>query len=251
MELITVRRPTMFLASIILLTLLSSQSVAHIAATQPAGGRDGPTDDDQKFSRADPNNPAQVDNPSPCGPSTTANNPRLAYQPGQQVTFNFTETINHPGRFVVQFSPANLQGFWAAANQLGTLNDPNLVVGSPLSITVTLPNTPCETCALRLLQVMTDQPGQYYVHCFDIRIAAGATPSPSTQPTPTPAGGGGGENEKNSGSSNGNNAPRMGGCGTVDGGSSASSGGSLVIVAIAFLLALGLRIRARTQLAKI
>lgn len=231
-----IRQSASFLSIVFLLTILASRAPAHIAMTAPAGGRDGPTADDEKFSRPDPNNPAQTDTPGPCGPSTTPNNPRLAYQPGQRVTFNWAETINHPGRFVVQFSPSNLQGFWDTANQLGTLNDANQPVGTPLTMTVTLPTTPCETCALRLLQVMTDQPGQYYVHCVDIRIAAGATPAP------TPTGGGNG-GQRSSSSNGAQDAPRMGGCGTVDGGGNGGGPTSIVFMAGVFLFALALRLR--------
>lgn len=157
-----------------ILLIASVYAEAHIKLNLPLG-RMG-TRDDAKFTQANPANPVVADTPGPCANYNTVMPTRLQYTPGQTVNVSLQETINHPGRFIVQFSPANAQGFWSPANQLANVADAQS--GGTRSIAVQLPNTPCDNCMLRVLQQMDDQPGEFYVHCIDIRIAAEAEPYP-------------------------------------------------------------------------
>ncbi|HEX4925284.1 MAG TPA: SCE4755 family polysaccharide monooxygenase-like protein [Bdellovibrionales bacterium] len=233
-------------------TLFCSAATAHVRLNTPAGGRNN-NNDSIKFTRQNPQNTAQSDVPSPCGSITTPTATRLQFQPGQTVTFNWTETINHPGRYIVQFTPCATtpQAFWLAANELGRLED--TMANATQSMTVQIPNINCGTCMLRFLQVMDEQPGEYYVHCLDIRVGTGVGGCPS-QPTPTPSGGsGGGGNSGASGDASAQQAPRMGGCATVEGGGPGGSG-SAYAFGLGCLAILGLwsalRLRAASQFFK-
>ncbi|MGD8641888.1 MAG: hypothetical protein PVG89_14735, partial [Gammaproteobacteria bacterium] len=46
----------------------------------------------------------------PCGSDPRSTNPAV-FRPGQQITVEWEETINHPGYFTIAFSPANDTGF--------------------------------------------------------------------------------------------------------------------------------------------
>ncbi len=158
--------------------LFASGSEAHIIVT-PAnrmGGRD-----DAKFIQNNMANPTVADSPSPCSTYTTPMATRLQLRPGQNFTFTVQETINHPGRFFVQFRQDATQNFWTPANQLARVEDPLVRGTTPLSIVV--PNTPCDACMIRVLQQMDEQPGEFYVQCYDVRINA-------SNPVATPPAGG-------------------------------------------------------------
>lgn len=116
----------------------------------------------------------------PCGnvaPTTT----RTTYAPGEMVTIEWEETINHPGWYRIAFSPSGDTGFDAnvlkdnitdTQNGSVTYSDPSTF--HKYSTTVTLPETLCESCTLQLIQVMTDRnPPTNYYSCADIRIVEG------------------------------------------------------------------------------
>ena len=193
--------------TIFLLFAASVSVEAHIKLNSPTG-RMG-TRDDAKFTQANAANPTVADNPGVCAAYTTVMPTRLAYTPGQNLNIGITETINHPGRFIVQFSPDSVNGFWSAGNQL--LNVADGQSGGDRLLTVKIPTTPCTNCMLRVLQQMDDQPGQFYVHCFDITISAAVV---------TPPGGGGsssgGGTSTSQSTSTVTSAPKFGGgCGLV------------------------------------
>ncbi len=181
----------------------AEQSFAHIRVN-PAG-RMGQSDL-VKFIQNNSANPTVPDNPGPCATFTTRSATPLQFTPGQSTTITVTETINHPGRFYVQFSPANDANFWLAANRLALVQD-NQNNGTT-NITFNLPNTTCDACTLRVLQEMDEQPGEFYVHCIDIRIAA-ANPTPTPTPTPGPS-----PTVGTSSASTTENRPGFGGCGS-------------------------------------
>jgi hypothetical protein len=160
------------LTTLVSLVLISFISEGHIKMTSPVG-RMGARDD-AKFTQFNPANPTVADNPGPCGTYTTPMSTRLQYVAGQTINVGLSETINHPGRFIVQFSPGGGQGFWNTANQLA--NVPDTQVRGTRSLTVKLPDTTCDTCMMRVLQQMDDQPGEFYVHCFDITLTAANAP---------------------------------------------------------------------------
>ncbi len=167
--------------STFLFLIVSISAEAHIRLNAPLG-RMG-TRDDAKFTQPNAANPTVPDNPGVCAAYNTVMPARLQYTAGQTVNIAIAETINHPGRFIVQFSPDSVNGFWNAANQLANVADDPQSVGTR-SINVVVPSTPCTNCMLRVLQQMDDQPGQFYVHCLDITIAA----ADGTPPPPVVAG---------------------------------------------------------------
>lgn len=193
--------------SLLLLLLVSASSEAHIRLVAPIG-RMGASDS-AKFIQPNATNPTAADNPGVCATFNTPMATRLQYTAGQALNITLTETINHPGRFLVQFSPDSVNGFWLAANQLANVADTQS--GGNRSINVVIPSTPCTNCMLRVLQQMDDQPGEFYVHCFDITITAAVV-------TP-PTGGGsssGGPTTTAQSTSNVTSQPKFGGgCGLV------------------------------------
>jgi hypothetical protein len=156
----------------------SSISYGHILLINPAPRL---ANDNLKFIQNNPANPGP-DNPNACRVPRTANPHRLVR--GSKLVLNWNETINHPGRFIVQFSPAAEQGFWLPANEL--FNQADLMNRGMTQIEVTLPNITCTDCTLRVLQQMDDQPGEYYVQCVDLVLNDAVVPPPVV----TPPGGG-------------------------------------------------------------
>lgn len=170
--------------SLILILLFSILAEAHIRMTSPIGRMNNR--DDAKFVQPNPAALTVPDNPGPCSTFTTPMTTRLQYVAGQTINVSFTETINHPGRFIVQFSPGGGQGFWSPANQLANVADSQS--GGVRTLPIKLPATACDTCMMRVLQQMDDQPGEFYVHCFDLKLTAaapGATPPAEPQPVAT------------------------------------------------------------------
>lgn len=157
---------------------LSVVTEAHIRLISPIGRM--ASRDDGKFTQSNPANPGP-DMPGPCATYTTPMTTRLQYTAGQSININLVETINHPGRFIVQFSPSGPSGFWQSQNQLANVVDTQS--GGARTISVKFPNAPCETCMMRVLQQMDDQPGEFYVHCYDIKL--NAAPVIAAPPTET------------------------------------------------------------------
>jgi hypothetical protein len=121
---------------------------------------------------------------NPCGNQPRGTNPYI-YEPNQIVPIQLQETINHPGRFIVQFSLANDTGFTLPENELARLED--TMAGGMRTLQPRMPNVECTNCTLRVIQVMDDQPGELYVHCIDINLrAAVVAPPPTPTPPPTP-----------------------------------------------------------------
>lgn len=231
----TLNRLSTLLLILLFLALMAERSFAHIRVT-PAG-RMG-TSDQIKFIQNNPNNPTVPDNPGPCATFTTRSNTPMQLTPGQSLTITVQETINHPGRFYVQFLPANDQNFWAAGNRLALVEDTQN--NGTTNITFNVPITPCDGCTLRVLQEMDEQPGEFYVHCLDIRIAS-ATPTPTPTPTPSPS-----PTVAAASTTTTENRPGFGGCG-LSGSKKAQNAHSdaahFALTAIPFLVLLGLRRR--------
>lgn len=210
---------------------------AHIRITPV--GRMG-TSDAVKFIQNNRANPTVPDSPGPCSNFRTRMATPIQLTPGQTFSFSVQETINHPGRFYVQFSPANDADFWLPANQLALVQDTQNRGTTTVSFTV--PNVVSNTATIRVLQEMDEQPGEYYVHCVDVNIGTAATPAPPATPPP---GGSGAEGTLST--SKEFVKPGFGGCGTLaaigaesgrGGGGSSSGGMGAVSLSIVFLLPL-------------
>ncbi len=123
----------------------------------------------------------------PCGSDPRSLNPAV-FTPGQQITVNWEETINHPGYFRIAFSPANDQGY--DNNVLAEIVDTQDDINVPhfYSATITLPDIECNDCSLQLIQYMTERdPPSLYYSCADIRLIADSPP-PDVQNVTTASG---------------------------------------------------------------
>ncbi len=90
------------------------------------------------------------------------------------MTIRWAETVDHPGRYWIEFSPANDTG-WV---RLRTVEDTQNGTGLHCyTETVPVPNENCDACTIRVVQEMLEYPASptYYYSCGDIRIT-GATP---------------------------------------------------------------------------
>ena len=120
----------------------------------------------------------------PCGGLPRGTNPAV-FRPGQTITVQWVESINHKGYFQIFFSPANDTGFVQLGADIPDTQDGPLAPGQvhEYSASITLPNVTCTDCTLQLIQVMLDNPGNpsFYYSCADIRLAAG-NPADTTPP---------------------------------------------------------------------
>lgn len=114
----------------------------------------------------------------PCGGVARTNNPAV-FAPGETITVNWVETIDHQGHFIISFSAANDEGFEQNVLKGGAEQLPDDQNGTPLphqfSTTITLPNVECEACTLQLIQYMERSMTNYY-SCADIKLVAGGDP---------------------------------------------------------------------------
>jgi hypothetical protein len=162
----------------------SGQAQAHIKLTKPASWiQENATGDPQKA--------------GPCGPAAgqgTETKEVTTYTEGQEITVEWTETVNHEGHFRI-----------ALAKDRGELKDPKITgacqsaeISDPpqypiiadglfavktddgkrmFSQKVKLPaGVTCDNCTLQVLQFMTPHPVPcLYYHCANVKIiAAGA-----------------------------------------------------------------------------
>lgn len=181
----------------LVLVLLSGTASAHVTLTSPA-----PRTSENKA--------------GPCGAAGSKRGTTVAtFAPGDTITVEWDETIDHPGHYRIGFDNDGDDVFVNPNNPNDnfsfTLMDqiPDKV-GGHYTQKITLPMTTCTTCTLQLMQIMTTQVpyNSFYYQCADIAIA----------------GGGGGQTG--------------GGGGGDDGGCSTSSGsGAGALVALAGLLA--------------
>ncbi|MFO0728661.1 MAG: SCE4755 family polysaccharide monooxygenase-like protein [Myxococcota bacterium] len=116
----------------------------------------------------------------PCGPQGPGSGPRTTFVAGTTVDIHFRETVNHAGHFMLSLSMANDQGFTVLDGNIPHSDAaPQPTFGSPRMYTYqwTVPNTPCTTCTLQLIQVMEDRnPPTNYYSCADIEIDAPGQP---------------------------------------------------------------------------
>lgn len=114
---------------------------------------------------------------APCGDIPRTSTPNIL-SPGQAITVNWEETINHPGYFRIAFSPAADLGFDQNVLLDNIPHSDTLPLPRPYQTQVTLPDMTCIDCTLQLTQVMTDSnPPRNYYSCADIvLVSPGPTP---------------------------------------------------------------------------
>jgi uncharacterized protein (TIGR03382 family) len=135
-----------------------------------------------------PRDPNQIKT-FPCGgagPTAAASAQRTSYAAGSTITVEFSEFVQHPGYFRIAFSPNGLDGFDQHV-LVPMIADTN---GSHYSVQVTLPNTPCDSCSLQLIQCMDGSlppvaSCSNYYSCADL-VLTGAAGTPDAGPPPPP-----------------------------------------------------------------
>ena len=161
----------------------------------------------------------------------------ITLQANQNVTIQWEETVNHPGKYIFSLAYANDSGF--SQNVLGNVVDTKNTTGDlphQYSQTIKMPNTNCETCTLQMIQSMEENPASpsYYYSCADIRLV-NAT---------------GGGDPVNSQEANTQNSVKFGGCGTISGAGNNGPGPqnpSLMILLLPLMLLVYLRRSAKVS----
>ncbi len=120
----------------------------------------------------------------PCGGYARAVSPPVL-APGQTITVNWEEVIDHPGRYEFYFSSASDQNFMLLATIPDTATG---ALPHQYTTQLTLPNVTCTDCTLQMIQVMTENPNMpsLYFSCADMKLEAGAQPTATPAPTATP-----------------------------------------------------------------
>lgn len=120
----------------------------------------------------------------PCGPIAKQSTTTATFNGGQTITVNWTEVINHPGRFLFAVSKDQDKSFQNIATVIDTKNSSG---SHDFTTTLQIPNINCDNCTLQLIQSMEENPSAptYYYSCADIKILATATSTPTPTPTPT------------------------------------------------------------------
>ena len=111
---------------------------------------------------------------------------------GQQIQVAWLETVNHDGAFRLSISGKPIDQLTKAdANGAVVYDEPdnNADTATPLTTTVTIPDVPCDNCALQLRQ---DMGGTFYYSCAALKIlpAGGEGGASATSTTASGAGGG-------------------------------------------------------------
>ncbi len=122
---------------------------------------------------------------APCGNVARTPNPKV-YKPGQEITVQWEETINHKGYFILKFSEKGETDFdkhILASEIIDTQDEAlNSMNGEThkYSHKVKFPDLECSDCTLQLIQVMTEvpknpdgtlPPSAYYYSCSDIQLS--------------------------------------------------------------------------------
>lgn len=170
--------PVMRLTALAATVILAHSATAygHIAMTRPA-----PRSDAQKE--------------GPCGATGSTRGTNVTtYRPGETITVEWDETVDHPGHYRIAFDDNGNDSF--RDPNLPTDNFPQTLVdqitdkgGGRYSQQITLPNMSCTNCTLQLVQVMTTSVpyNSFYYQCADLVLSNGTDPNPDPDPDPGPS----------------------------------------------------------------
>ncbi len=163
------------------LTILPATADAHIRMTFPTN-RYG---DEQKS--------------EPCGRAGGARSGNVnVFEPGETITIEFTETIDHPSHYRVSFDsdgdddfcyPASMDDFFTCDTVV--LDNIADAPAAAQTIEFTFPDIECENCTLQVVQVMYDKASIWgdndlYFNCADIALRAADPNAPDAGTTPDP-----------------------------------------------------------------
>lgn len=132
----------------------------------------------------------------PCGQrgSPPGKGSVATYEPGQTITLEFNELLDHSSHFRVALDLTGTDNFTSPGGFEDFYNSPEVLLddiadtlkGGLHEVEVTLPDTLCDPCTLQLIQVRTDDsawgPGNddLYFQCSDIVIAENASEDESS-----------------------------------------------------------------------
>ncbi len=121
----------------------------------------------------------------PCG-GTQKSGTRKQYKPGEKISLEFEETVNHPGYFEIHLLGKDDQPVQGVPRPLLKIEDTqnNRVVDGKAhqyQATLQVPAVNCSECAFQLIQVMLDDPANpsNYYSCTDISIGGAAPAKPT------------------------------------------------------------------------
>jgi MYXO-CTERM domain-containing protein len=95
---------------------------------------------------------------------------------GQEITVTWIETVDHVGDFRISFAakpPSEVLESDFETSPI-SVTFPDRQAGGPGSVTLTLPDTPCEECTIQVRQFMDGAMDPYYYTCASIRIESGS-----------------------------------------------------------------------------
>ena len=147
---------------------LTAPALAHIAMTSPA--RRG-----------------QNQKEGPCGlAGSTRGTTTTTFLPGETITVEWDETIDHPGHYRISFDDDGNDSFQNpslpedAFPQTLTDQIADRAGGGHYKQDITLPNISCTNCTLQLVQVMTTAVpySSFYFQCADLVISDDPGPGP-------------------------------------------------------------------------
>jgi MYXO-CTERM domain-containing protein len=171
----------------------------------------------------------------PCGSGESVRGAALSYRPGETITVEWDETVNHPGHYRISL---NMDGQEFQLPNQPTDDFPETLVdqiadkdGGLYSQEITFPDQECDNCTLQLMQIMTTNVpyNSFYFQCADIVLSNSAPASPDAgEGTVDPPGTGAGATGS--------------GCSTTG-----TSGGTASWLALAMMILIGRRSRKRAH----
>jgi MYXO-CTERM domain-containing protein len=145
-----------------------------------------------------------------CGGGTMPSGVVTEWMVGEEVTISWTETINHSGHYRIAIDPTGTDNFknpdpvgskTVVGNTIGFIDDTSAVTNNVVDFTFIVPDYPCESCTLQLLQYMAGAASPFYYFCADVKIVSnsGSTTTATTGSGSGAGVGGGGQGGEGAG----------------------------------------------------
>ena len=164
--------------TLLALLLLTGTASAHVTLTSPK--------------------PRTLANKAPpCGAASSTRGTNVTeFGPGETITVEWDETVDHPGHYRIAFDDDGDDVFQNPNNPNDnfpfTLMEPIAdKSGGHYTQQITLPTTLCTNCTLQLMQIMTVQVpyNSFYYQCADISIVEGGGSGSGSDTPPADSGG--------------------------------------------------------------
>ena len=124
-----------------------------------------------------------------------------SFRPGQTITVEWDETVDHPGHYRISFDAEGQDDFVDPASFTDRDGDASILIdgiadrdGGSYRQEVTLPAIECDRCTLQVVQVMTDKPpygdgNDLYYQCIDLVLSEDAEAEATTASSDGASGG--------------------------------------------------------------